>query len=437
MGRKKKRTRLTADKASATTITIRPHQYQASNGKWYHTHMVQGWKEDGKWQRKQFKDRAEAERFAAIKRVEVENQGRSQRMVLTSLDDSQLREAESALELLGETYSLEEAAKFFLANHRPPEFTISLSEGRKIYLDEQERNGTRERTLKQKKSVISMFEDYVEDIVFHKCTSAHVEGFLRSLKARDGISAATRKTWNNYRNDLNHLFSWAAEEDLATHRPWLFHNPVEKIRIYAAKQIAEQRAEKRVEIATTTPDNLRRMLTALMRWRDGQLVKYFALAYFAGIRPDGEMSKLAQREDELIDLQKGRILIPANVSKTKEERYIAISENLRRWLEFTEGKPVIPENYDRLVKRARAKFKLGHDETRHSFISFHVALHRSVGEAALQAGNSESIVKKHYLSQKYTSDDGAKYFSIVPTATHKRAKFDTKATSNNKRLKAV
>ena len=46
----------------------------------------------------------------------------------------------------------------------------------KVYLDEQERNGTRERTLKQKKSVASMFCDFVDDIQFHECTSAHVEG---------------------------------------------------------------------------------------------------------------------------------------------------------------------------------------------------------------------------------------------------------------------
>ena len=34
-------------------------------------------------------------------------------------------------------------------------------------------------------------------------------------------------------------------------------------------------------------------------------------------------------------------------------------------------------------------------EARHSFISYHVALHRSIGDAALQAGDSEGIVKRH------------------------------------------
>jgi hypothetical protein len=40
---------------------------------------------------------------------------------------------------------------------------------------------------------------------------------------------------------------------------------------------------------------------------------------------------------------------------------------------------------------------------RHTFISMHVAKFRSLGEAALQAGNSEAIIKKHYLDLKSTA----------------------------------
>lgn len=37
---------------------------------------------------------------------------------------------------------------------------------------------------------------------------------------------------------------------------------------------------------------------------------------------------------------------------------------------------------------------------RHTFISKLVAKFRSIGEAALQAGNSETIIRKHYLDLK-------------------------------------
>jgi hypothetical protein len=45
----------------------------------------------------------------------------------------------------------------------------------------------------------------------------------------------------------------------------------------------------------------------------------------------------------------------------------------------------------------------------------HVAKYRSMGEAALQAGNSESIIRKHYLDLK-TKDEAERFFSILPAS---------------------
>jgi hypothetical protein len=43
----------------------------------------------------------------------------------------------------------------------------------------------------------------------------------------------------------------------------------------------------------------------------------------------------------------------------------------------------------------------------------HVGKFRSMGDAALQAGNSEAIIRKHYLDLKSTKE-GEQFFSIVP-----------------------
>ena len=223
------------------------------------------------------------------------------------------------------------------------------------------------------------------------------------------MTPATRKTWNNYRNELNHFFLWSGEDDLCTNRPWCFSNPVERVRIFTAKQISEQRAP----IVITSPAKVIRIFSEVSRWRGGCLSKWFALAYFAGIRPDGEMRKLASREGELINLKTRTIHIPADVSKTKESRQVDICESLAAWLDALSDRPIVPKNFDRIMKEARKNFELSHDETRHSFISYHVALHRSVGDAALQAGNSEAIVKKHYLNLR-PKEEGAEFFSILP-----------------------
>jgi pyruvate/2-oxoglutarate/acetoin dehydrogenase E1 component len=60
-----------------------------------------------------------------------------------------------------------------------------------------------------------------------------------------------------------------------------------------------------------------------------------------------------------------------------------------------------------------AKFGLTHDVLRHTFISMFVAKFRSMGEAALQAGNSESIIRKHYLDLK-SKEEAEQFFGIMP-----------------------
>ena len=49
-----------------------------------------------------------------------------------------------------------------------------------------------------------------------------------------------------------------------------------------------------------------------------------------------------------------------------------------------------------------------------------VALHRSVGDAALQTGNSEAIVKLHYLTT-HTQDEGSAFFRVTPDLKRRRA----------------
>ncbi len=156
MGRPTKRTRTLANKAAATEITIREITREKDGSVWL-THLVQGWKEDGKWKRRQFAERADAERFVALKRVELENKGRSQRMVLSPLTDAQHEEALQSFDRLGESYGLAEAVTFFLKHHRPPEFTIRLREAMNLYLDTRERDGLRKRTLRALKSSIGAF----------------------------------------------------------------------------------------------------------------------------------------------------------------------------------------------------------------------------------------------------------------------------------------
>jgi len=86
-------------------------------------------------------------------------------------------------------------------------------------------------------------------------------------------------------------------------------------------------------------------------------------------------------------------------------------------------------NDSELTKLAAKEADFINLRTGQIFISYHVALHRSIGHATLQAGNSESMVRKHYLNL-HTKEDGEAFFAIVPdivdyhrTSAHNAARY--------------
>jgi hypothetical protein len=411
----KKRTRVTAKKEAASSITIRQITRTKGDTTWT-TYLVQGWKENGKWQRKQFKKRADAEREAALKRVELENKGRKQHMVLSPLTEKQHEEARQAFDRLGDTYSMTEAVEFFLRHHRAPDYAISVRDAAKLFVDEKERDGLRPRTIAGLEWTLKLFRKASRNPKVHEVTPQDVERFLSGLRAKDGKSKASRRTWEIHRSALNGFFTWAAEKDVATNRPFTFENPVASVRKFSSRQVREEQSKKGKK--TTKVEDVERIFATLRRWRGGKLLRAYAYLYLAGLRPESELLELSDREDELVNLDTRTITIPAHIAKTKHDRQIRISENLAAWLEVA-PKPIIPKNYENLNKKVRKHFKLGRDETRHSFISYHVALHRSIGDAALQAGNSESVVRQHYLNL-HPREEGEAFFSIFP-AGHEQA----------------
>ena len=146
------------------------------------------------------------------------------------------------------------------------------------------------------------------------------------------------------------------------------------------------------------------------------MARFFALALFAGLRPgpDGELYKLARHADlpKFVDLERGVIHLQPEVSKTHQYRQVIIRPNLKAWLTTYTGE-ILPTNHDRMLKHIRAKFHLGHDVLRHTFFSMHVAAFKSVGEAAIEGGNTESVVKRHYLNlSNYT--EGTQFWAIHP-----------------------
>lgn len=237
----------------------------------------------------------------------------------------------------------------------------------------------------------------------HEVGTADVEAFLRSLRTKDGKAAATRKTWNNARADVHTFLGWCADKQ----RRWCAENPVS-----AVPKFKIGRGVPHV----LTVAQVRELMLYVATYEAGAMAKYFALALFAGLRsgPDGELLKLARHPEraKLIDVARGVIHVQPEISKTNQYRQTNIRPALHQWLTRFDAE-IWPTNADRMLKHIRSRFSLAHDVLRHSFFSYLVGAEGSVERAALEGGNTEGILRRHYLNLT-TCSEANEYWEILP-----------------------
>ena len=242
-----------------------------------------------------------------------------------------------------------------------------------------------------------------ENATLDEITTERVTEWLKSL------GQIKKKTWNSYRNDLSALFAWC----VARPRQWIKENPVELVLRYKKKQ------------TVTTPERLSvetcRELMAFLEKEHPEWVCYFAVALFAGVRPDmthGEMSKFAVKVGEhgaSRYYRGGKFHLSADMTKDGRVRRTTVQPNLATWIEHypLTADALNPSNYYR-YGQIRARFKIPHDGLRHTCYSAFVAKCGSIADATLEFGNSEGVAKDHYIDMM-TKEEAADFYSILPT----------------------
>ncbi len=355
---------------------------------------------DGKRVRKNFPVYAEAEAERQILEIQRLQAEAGIRIAGTRLTDEQLQEAEAVFRrLAGQQQSLSFCVDFALANYREPEKQKSLADAIAAYVAAKEHEFAQDHISRSQMARIRM------DL---KRLQAHFGG-----QGVAGLTAAglveflemgrpALKTYNNRRGIVSTFLKFAF------HRGWIAENPILKVPHHRLRR-------RRGAAPTLTAVQACELMEFLEGFEDGRWVPYYALCLFAGIRPgvpDGEISKL---QPAAVNLDTGIIAVAAEVSKVREPRRVTIQPNLAAWLQAypLAQFPIIVGNFQQRCLALRDKFNLTHDVLRHTFISMFVAKFRSIGEAALQAGNSESIIRKHYLDLK-SKEEAEAFFGILP-----------------------
>ena len=214
-------------------------------------------------------------------------------------------------------------------------------------------------------------------------------------------------TFNNYRRHLSIFFGWAVKNSK------LPRNPCAQIEERRKKRSEEQEAE------IITPEEFRSLLLVARgslagvsedeRWSPG-LLAGVALQGFCGIRAK-EMTRL---EWKAVDFEEGQVLVSKGQGKTRKGRLIPLPEACRSWLKDFAGKtgPVVPSEYQKKVSGLRAIMRSPSPITRtapgfvpsempdnclrHSFATYHLALHKSEALTSRLMGNSPGVLRDNY-----------------------------------------
>lgn len=227
------------------------------------------------------------------------------------------------------------------------------------------------------------------------------------------LKAATEgwadKTFNDVAGMLSSIFEHGVKRAAIT------YNPIKGVK---------RRKVKRKARAVFTVDQVRDLMAAAWNEPKGnqEMVPYFALAVFAGLRPadtDSEISKLTWED---INWEEGWIRVGEDFdTKTETKRHVRMEDNLRAWLEPFRGRSgkVVPKN---LRKRRKAITDSAgvpwgpsvRDISRHTYGSYLDAKHRDYKVICEMMGHTSITTYQQHYRNTRTRAEGAEFWAIMP-----------------------
>ncbi len=351
----------------------------------------------GSRRRKTFADIADAEQYADDMRAErremaatARNERRNHHVTLANLTDTQRAEVIQAYDILGANRGLLDAVRFFVDHSGPDNGGATLETVFDAYMESKRNLNLRERSVKNTEVRLRSFVYENRNRPAHAVTTADIEAHIDQR----GGAWATRET---YRVAFNGLFVWAVK------RGYVKRNPA------AAIEHGERDHRKP---GTHTAAQVKAVLTKAAEIRP-EMVPYFAIGYFAGLRPENELTGLDWSN---IDLKDRLIYVDPQTAKKRRERYVKISDNLVAWLSQypqMDGKVFFSRRYFREIRDA-AKVEWSHDVMRHSYGTYHLAHNENKELTAKEMGHSDIDVLMRHYQRPVKPKDAAKYWKIRP-----------------------
>ncbi len=357
----------------------------------------------GKHIRKAFKTADDARIYADEQAVAKKNRG----LQALDLSDKQRLQAIESLKILDATNAtLIDAARFYLKYNQQAEKDSILKELASTYLADMEARGLRVRTLQDTRAKLARLCSDFGYMPAFSITAQDLDAWLDAQSFKPLYR-------NNFKRIFGVFFNWMVQNE------YIEYSPIPKMR--------KVKVPKETPEIWTPTETKKILITAIEQAAaeeskaQPEIVLYLAIGFFAGIRPK-EVEGLEWND---IDLELNEIRIRSEVSKTHDARIVHITDNLKTWLESHPNKTgkVFPHSESSLKRWRKEVFaatgydKWIQDGARHSFATYHLALHESIDKTTLELGHSGSeMLFKHYRGlAKNRKAQAQKYFSIYPS----------------------
>jgi integrase len=356
------------------------------NAKQYTYFVLDFGRVDGKRKFLNFRTLAEAKLALEHARIERNKIGQD----AIRLTDRDRQDAARAKHLSGGAVNLEAAMDFYIKHHGAELNAPSVSDVIKELLSQKSRLGRRPRTLANLKCRLGHFAATFGEAKVTSITTRGLEQWIHSL----GVGARSQI---HYRTVVSGLFNYALKRGYANQNPAL---AVEKPRM----------DPKLPEFLTV--DEVKRLMDTAIKISP-EMVPYFAIATFAGIRPT-EISRLDWRH---IDLEKKLIRITGEAAKTRSQRFVEISENLAAWLTpYKQASGLLycsRKKFEQVRRLAKVAWCI--DILRHTFATYHLAAYENAAKTAFLMGHRGlDMLYGHYRGLA-TRAEAARFWAIYPS----------------------
>ena len=254
-----------------------------------------------------------------------------------------------------------------------------------IYLASLKTRAFRKNTIKQARSNLNQLASKYGALDTNTITPTHLEQWFAQRKW-------TRSTIDGVIAKIGPFFTWCVREGYCESNP--------------CKAVKRPRSDDSTPSIFTLPETRKLLQTALRH--DPGMIPYLAIGLFAGIRPL-EIQRLTRA-----DISDRYIEIKAAKAKTRKRRLVSLSDNLKEWLSLGGDLPLANKRkrLARLLKLAQITWQP--DIMRHSFASYHLAMHSSADKTAFELGHRDSKMLFAHYRELVTQEAAQSYWAIRP-----------------------